>query len=393
MKTKLNDQSNLDRRLWTLIQILVAGGQRGALWLLATSVLVAATPAWSKDTGIGGKRSVEVMNVNLYVGGDINRVMTVNPADPNYVEELVGAVTGVYYEILASAPQVRLQAVASQIADRMPDIVTVEEASRLRVQSPGDLVIGGTIPATDVVFDYLQMLVANLETKGAHYQVVSTAEEVDVELPMLNLQTGLMDDVRLSDREAILVRTDLPPGQLRVSHPRSGSFENVIPIPSLGLSVERGWCSVDVSIRGRNFRCICTHLETEIAPELQAAQVLELLAGPADTSLPVILLGDFNTDPLHRDGSFAYDLLPAAGFADAWAVLNPQDLAGGLTWGHDEYLADPTTAFDRRIDLVFYRGKGLVPMEAEVVDMATGLSVPPLWASDHAAVSASFLLK
>jgi len=35
---------------------------------------------------------------------------------------------------------------------------------------------------------------------------------LDVELPMLNLQTQTIDDARLTDRDAILIRTDLPPG-------------------------------------------------------------------------------------------------------------------------------------------------------------------------------------
>lgn len=363
-----------------------------ALTLFAAGLSFAA-PARAENSGVGGKRDVDVMTANLYVGGDIGRVMVINPADTNYVEELVSAVTGVYYEILASKPPVRLQAVANQIARRMPDFVAVEEASLIRVQSPGDLIVGGSTPATNVVYDYLQILLADLNAKGAHYQVVSTANEIDVELPMMNLSTGSIDDVRLSDREAILARADLPPGQLRVSHPQSGHFVNVIAIPGLGLSVERGWCSVDVSIRGRDFRCICAHPEEETAPQIQAMQVQELLAGPANTSQPVFILGDFNADPLHRDGSFAYDLMPAAGFGDVWAKTHPCTPRLGLTWGHDEFLADPTAAFDRRIDFVFYRGKGVVPVQACVVDMVTGLTTLPLWASDHAAVSASFLLK
>lgn len=394
MKNTINGRSCRCQFSWRTIQSLTPNPRHGRLCaLLAVMLAVAVLPAQAKIAGVGGKRSVEVMTVNLYVGGDINRVMMIDPAATNYVEQLVGAVTGVYYEILASAPAVRLQTVAGQIAGKMPDIVAVEEASLLRVQSPGDLIIGGTTPATDVVVDYLQLLVAELEARGLHYKVVSTADEMDVELPMFNLQTGMIDDVRLSDREAILVRADLPPGQLRAGNPQSGNFVNVIPIPALGLSVTRGWCSADVFVRGRNIRCICAHLETEVVPELQAAQVLELLAGPADTVLPVIVLGDFNADPLHRDGSIAYDLMPAAGFGDVWAALNPNDPDGGLTWGHDEYLADPDTAFDRRIDFVFYRGKGIVPAEIELLDLATGLAQPPLWATDHAAVSARLLLK
>jgi endonuclease/exonuclease/phosphatase family metal-dependent hydrolase len=209
---------------------------------------------------------------------------------------------------------------------------------------------------------------------------------------MFNMQTGKMDDVRLTDREAILVRTDLPPGQLSVANPRHGNFSAVIQIPGTGISVLRGWCSVDVFIRGQNFRYICAHLEEETVPFLQVLQAQELLSGPAASKLPVVICGDFNADPLHRDGSIAYDTVIAGGFEDAWAVANPANLAGGLTWGHDAYLADPDNAFDRRIDFVFYRGAGFIPVEADVVDLSLNRLDSPLWGSDHAALAVSLLI-
>ena len=320
------------------------------LLLSVASIVTFALPVSSKPADHKrGDREVDVMTVNLYVGGDISTIMAVDPTDPS---SLVAAVTEVYYNILASDPPTRMQTVADEIAARLPDIVAVEEASLIRVQSPGDLVYNGTTPATAVVYDYLQMLVADLDAQGAHYEVVSTANEMDVEMPMFNMLTFTLDDVRLSDREAILVRSDLPRGQLRVDHPQSDNFANVIEIPGLGLAVERGWCSVDVTMRGRDFRFICAHTEQETVPQLQALQVEELLAGPVNTKQPVILVGDFNSDPLHRDGSFAYDLIPAAGFTDAWAKLHHKTPAGGLTWGHDALLADPAVTFDRRIDFV-----------------------------------------
>src|ERR1051325_1481448 len=208
----------------------------------------------------GGKRGLETMTVNLYVGGDAGRVLALNPADPDYLNKLVTTVTGVYYEIVQSQSQVRLEGVANEIAARLPDIVAVQEASLIRNQSPGDLVVGGTSPATNVVFDYLQILVDKLQAKGAHYAVASFEDELDVELPMLNLQTGTIDDARLTDRDAILVRTDLPPGQLQLSNPQGGRFSHVIEIPSLGLSVNRGWRPVDAFMPGARFRYICTPL-------------------------------------------------------------------------------------------------------------------------------------
>jgi endonuclease/exonuclease/phosphatase family metal-dependent hydrolase len=363
--------------------------------ILVAAVLALALPAQSGEPGVGGKRGVDVMQVNLFIGAGIDRVMALNPADPAYFYKLVTTVAGVYNELVASQPEIRLQGVAGQIAARMPDLVSVEEASLIRVQSPGDLAIGGTNLATEVVYDYLQILTNALAAQGAHYAVVSTADEIDIEMPMLNLQTGTLDDVRWNDREAILVRTDLPPGQLRVANPQSGNFAYVIQIPGTGITVTRGWCSVDASVRGRDFRYICPHLEQETVPAIQYLQALELLAGPANTKLPVVIVGDFNSDLLNRDGSgaLAYDAMIAGGFQDAWAAVHPANATGGLTWGHDEYLANALRPFDRRIDYVFYRGAGFVPQSADVLDLWLNRTAAPLWSSDHAAVNAEFQIK
>lgn len=362
--------------------------------LAVAAALALAGPASALPAAKRGDRELDVMTLNLYVGGDIGRITGLDPTDPNYFSNLVATVTGVYLEIVASNPPARLETLAKKITTQLPDMVAVQEASLIRMQVPGDLVIGGTTPATTVVYDYLELLVDQLHALGADYRVVSTADQIDVEMPMLaSLSPLVFADVRLSDRDAILVRGDLPPGHLRVSHPQSGNFTNVVEIPGTGLDIERGWCSVDVALRGRDFRFICTHLEIETIPEIQVLQVQELLAGPADTCLPVILVGDFNADSLGRDGSTAYPLLPAAGFVDAWAELHPSTLESGLTWGHDEFLSDPDLAFNRRIDFIFSHGKGLVPRAAAAIDLPTELGTSPLWASDHAAVTATFLIK
>jgi len=357
---------------------------------LACILAASATSIFGGD--IGGKRSFDTMAINLYIGGGMERIVALDPTAPDYFSNLLASTTAVYYEIVASQPHLRLQRVANEIAARMPDMFSVEEASLIRVQSPGDRVLGGSIPATNVVFDYLQLLQDALDARGLHYTIVASSTEWDAEVPILNLQSGSFDDIRQTDREAILARTDLPPGHLRVAHPRSGHFTNIVYFPSLGLPFTRGWCSVDVFVRGMVFRYICSHLEQETVPKLQVLQANELLDGPCMTSLPIVVVGDFNSDPLHRDGSVAYDTL-AASLNDAWGVLHPSNPGVGLTWGHDEWLADPDSLFDRRIDFVFYRGKSFTPVTADVIDLSLNRLGPPLWASDHAAVAAHFRLQ
>jgi len=158
--------------------------------ILVAALLSPTLRLWSGAVDVGGKRHVDTMTVNLYLGAGTGPLLALNPSDPNYLANLVATVTGIYQEVVASQPAVRLQGVADEIASRRPEIVAVQEASLIRIQSPGDLVVGGTQPATQVQFDYLQILVDALVARGAPYAVVSAADELEVELPMLNLQSG-----------------------------------------------------------------------------------------------------------------------------------------------------------------------------------------------------------
>lgn len=342
--------------------------------------------------GVGGKRDLTVMTRNLYIGAGFGSLLSLDPADPDYPQRLVAAVTGVYYTaIVQNNFNMRVPGIVDEIVDNLPDLVGVQEATVVRVQSPGDIVIGGSVPATAIVMDQLQLLIDALADRGAHYAVVSRVQNLEVELPFMNLMTGGIDDVRVTDQDVILARTDLPPGYLRLRNPMGGNYQYSIGIPSIGLSFTRGWCSVDAEVRGRSFRFVNTHLEEEIAPEVQWLQAQELLAGPANTALPVILVGDLNTDGNRQNGTVTYDGLLSAGFVDSWDVVHPGE--AGLTWGHDSFLADPTMAFVWRIDLILFRGGKFRPVDSEVLDAALQRDNPPFWSSDHAGVVSRFLVK
>ncbi len=394
-----------------------AGWARYAARICLMAVIVGfALPIQAQPWAFGGKSRLTFYQANAYIGSKYERVLSVDPTD---VTNLIIIVTQIYGEILASDPPQRMAGLAEEIARTRPDLLGVEELWTLEkaiipnsVGGPGPVVpIGGGGPGSPpgggnvtppqartndsalefaVVYDYLQLLTNALAAKGVRYRVVVVTSEQDITMPMLDLQTGDLTYGRIIDHEAILVRADVPPGELRLSNARSGHFATYLEIPSFHISLPRGWCSVEVFTRGDRFKFICTHLEDEMAPEIQEAQGLELLNGPAKVSMPVMIVGDFNADPLHRTGTATYDEFTAAGFKDAWLTLHPNNPAGGLTWGHDSYLSDPNTVFNRRIDLVLYRGRVFAPTATAILDPRLNLSEPPLWPSDHAALVASF---
>ena len=69
-----------------------------------------------------------------------------------------------------------------------------------------------------------------------------------------------LDDLRATDFDVILVRSDLPPGQLRIIGSDSGNFDAALPLSVAGATVPftRGWCAVDLDIRGRDVRVVNT---------------------------------------------------------------------------------------------------------------------------------------
>jgi endonuclease/exonuclease/phosphatase family metal-dependent hydrolase len=140
---------------------------------------------------------------------------------------------------------------------------------------------------------------------------------------------------------------------------------------------------VDVRTRGKNFTFIDTHLEA-FSAAAQEAQSVELLAGPASTSKPVVMAGDFNS-PADGSGSDSYGNIVAAGFLDAWAETMPGD--PGYTCCHSDDLMSAAGDLNSRIDIIFFGGTDMDATEAEIVGEAEAdKTLGGLWPSDHAGV-------
>jgi endonuclease/exonuclease/phosphatase family metal-dependent hydrolase len=259
---------------------------------------------------------------------------------------------------------------------------------------PPDTFSDNPTPARRVRLDYLETLLRELDERELHYAPVAVTKNFDVENPGETVP-GVLQDIRLTDRDVILARTDLPSYELKLSNVQTANFRAnaSLPIGDSGQSVtiQRGWGSVDVTSGGHKFRFINTHLEQEgFFDPFQVAQGNELLSGPANTSLPVILVGDFNSKA-DGTGTATYSNLTGAGFTDAWSVTHPPEELGN-TFGHDPLLRNETPDLTQRIDLVLYRGSlsnSLSALDADVVGDEQGERTPSgLWPSDHAGLLA-----
>lgn len=352
-------------------------------WIVGTLLAGAATAGCSED---GGAPELTVMTLNAYYGFAAEPLLAAESP-----EQIPGLAAQAYGQLLLTDMPGRAEAVAAEIARRRPHLVGLQEAATIRVQSPGDAVAGGDTPATEVVFDYLDLLLKALAKRGLDYRIAGRIENVEVELPMVTgVEPLTFDDVRLTDSDAVLARGDVATSNVAAAH-----FSAALEVPSLGLLVPRGYVAVDADLGGgRVVRFVTTHLEDTPFPAVQTAQAAELAGMLSTETKPLVLTGDFNSAAPSGD---TYGFLAAQGFEDAWSAGTGE----GFTWGHAPDLANAAPALTQRIDVVFTRAGALsgrpVRLEARSADVwgdeLDERAESGLWASDHAAVVAGLRFK
>lgn len=342
------------------------------LALCALALLTAGCDSDDDDGGGGVEASVTVMSQNLYLGGDLFLVAneTVPAMVPVRVAEL-------YATVEASDPAVRMAAIAAEIARVDPALVGLQEVTTYAVQSPGDAITGGTKPATDVTYDFLQLLLDALQDAGADYRVVSRVDNSDVEFPgTTDGQTFF--DVRYRDADVILARADVTTGT-----PTEQAFGALVTIPVAGVdqTFVRAFQHIPATVGALAFTFANTHLEVGGAAEpIQNLQAFELRAALAALTGPVVLVGDINSDG--TTGGSSYTTL-TTDFEDAAP-------GGGPTCCQDADLGNETSALRTRIDVVLSRGFARTAATEVVLDDPADRA-GGLWPSDHAGVWAELV--
>jgi hypothetical protein len=336
-------------------------------------------------------RPVKVMTRNLYLGADLTPAIQATSQ-----LELALAGTQIWNTVLATDFPERAKVLAKEIADAEPALIGLQEAAIWRTGPPdGPPMFGGT-PAMDVEFDFLQSLLDELEAIGTPYVVVLSQEEADLESITVS---GF--DIRLTQRDVILAdRSKVDAGELACTNAQGAHYPPQIQLnlPLLGVPVEstRGYVSADCVVNERAFRFVNTHLEAFSAGfRAQQAGFLAQFGPASDTSQPVVLVGDLNSDP--NDGSVnppdptpnnvAINLLIGTfGYVDTWTQVN--DGADGFTSGFNEFVDDPdTSGLSKRLDHVMTRAPGyIVTVRTSRVTGTDGDNRTPdgLWPSDHA---------
>ena len=241
-----------------------------------------------------------------------------------------------------------MQAVARQILALQPELLSLQEVDQWYTGTFNPN--AGTCGTMTLEYDMLQELLSALAEQGGHYEVaVQVTQNSFPPVPGLIPPSNYFC-VSLNDYNIILARTDLPSWIFQWSNPQSGQFVNelVFPTPVGPLPYPRAWASVDAQFFGHTFLYVNTHLES-FDPNIRELQGGELRAGPANTSLPLIVAMDSNAQafPLPQDPTYV-DFV-SAGYDDVWTKLFPK--IAGLTCCQDEADNNPQSELYQRIDL------------------------------------------
>jgi endonuclease/exonuclease/phosphatase family metal-dependent hydrolase len=353
-------------------QLLASVALAAALPLLGVTSAAGQPPEALPATGppSHAERQFSVMTYNIYLGANIARpIGQTGPA-------LIEAAAATFDEMVQTDFPERAEAIADLIAEHRPHVIGLQEVAHWETAPLAD-------PANLTTFvDFLPVLLDALGDRGVGYEAAAVNTNFVGNLPISETTIA-----RLTMRDVILVRTDLPTSQLKWSNPSSHNYSTslFVPVGDQFVEVLRGWSTIDVKIRGKTYRFANTHLEA-FNQQVRAAQAMELAAVLADSPYPVVLAGDLNS--LRGVAGDSHQILTDAGYADAWVAAMGD--APGLTAGQASDLRNFPSALTHTVDYIMYTADSSVvaiPGSGDIVgDEPEDRTPSGLWPSDHAGV-------
>jgi len=362
---------------------------------VAASLAVAGGSAAAKPTAPGqsaapgqatqhpNAKPFEAMTQNLYLGADVGVALDLLPDVP-------AAAQFMWDEVAATDFPSRAPKLAGIAARYAPDVIGLQEATIWRCQKNA---LSPTIEIFNFTDEYLQAT----EDAGVPYVIaesggeqafnpgfsigpipgLSVVYDPDTFQPIFGQDTATCG-FQMAD--ALLVRADLA-GQ--VTAVGQNDYDRQLGIPGL-VDIVRGYAWADLTVSGNDVRFVTTHLESLWTPnEVTAAgdQARQLTAELSGVTKPLVVMGDFNSDPRdprpagapnpggQPEGSDAcpaqvsdptvatansecnsYWVMRQAGYADASPnVFDPMN----YTWGSQSELAGPDS---RRVDAALAMG-------------------------------------
>jgi len=327
-----------------------------------------------------------VMSQNLYVGANIDLL-------------LAGDFATAFAQLLTSNAGGfgRALQLAMQIAEEAPHLVGLQEVTRYEFLNASGGVIG--------VMDYLDILQLYLNGLFAAGATPHTWTAIRHDMTALGpIEIPGLAFINFRDADAILVRNDVE----LLEEPTLVTYDayEEYPFGPVTFPYYRGYLAVTARAEGHTVRFANTHLDVQRFEETQLAQARQPIRELEESTVPVVLVGDFNSaanhDALEIEETGAYKMFRRAGYADLW-LREPHSVTG-YTCCQGPDLTNEVPSLSQRLDLILLRygnaGFGgqsemmIVGEEAgdriTVTDPNPMVGTVTLWPSDHAGVVATF---
>ncbi len=245
-------------------------------------------------------REITVMARNLYLGADVGVALELLP-------DLSGAAQFMWDQVATTDFDARVGELAAEAARFRPDVIGLQEATVWACRTG---LFGGLTP----VYDFTEQFLEATASAGEPYVVAekdgARAENPGYEIPAIPFLTTVEDpdtfqpifgsdtaDCGFTIGDTLLVRADLADSVLAAGTSEYTDRYAVVPVV---FTIDRGYSWADLAIGGTTVRVVTTHLESlwdEGAAAPSVAQSQQLVDGLATTTVPLVVVGDFNADP------------------------------------------------------------------------------------------------
>jgi endonuclease/exonuclease/phosphatase family metal-dependent hydrolase len=387
--------------------------KRSLLALLVALSLIPVAPAQAADT------QVKVMTRNLYLGADVGVAMDLIP-------DLSAAAQFMWDQVKKTDFNKRAPKLAAEVIAQKPDVVGLQEATIWFCKK-------NIFSKRTEVFNFTQQFLAATKAQGTEYVLAQkdgkTALNTGYSIAAVPFVTMVNDPETFQPlfgqdkaacgfeiADALAIRADLAGNVLKVGNTE---YEQTYTIVPTIMTIYRGYTWADIQIGNTPVRFVTTHLESlwdENKVPNAAIQAQQLIKDLADTKNPIIVMGDFNSDP--RDPRMpenpnpgeqpvasdacpagtskcnAYLLMSEAGFVDAGP--DPM-LPENYSWGMNALLTGPdatrlkfakllgnSAGYTDRLDYVFSRN-GAKAVSSQLI----GNKAPKNLNTDHAGIVAT----
>ena len=350
------------------------------------------------------------MSRNIYVGSDVGVAMKLIP-------DFKAAAQFMWDQVSATDFSKRAPLLAKEIITNKADVVGIQEATTWVCKK-------NAWSGKTEVLNFTDQLLAATKNLGTEYVVAekdgTTAKNIGFSIAAIPFLTIVNDPKTFQPLfgqdtaacgfeigDALIIRKDLASQISKVGNTEYDASYSIVPTL---MTIYRGYTWMDLQVGTSTVRIVSTHLESvwdaNKVPNA-AKQAKQLVSDLSNTSIPTIVIGDFNADPRDPrkdaksnpggqpeasetcpiqvenptvkssiDSCNAYWVMRKSGYLD----VGPDALnATNFTWGGSALLAGPdldrykagkamgnAQGFTDRLDYVFYKN-GVQPLNSKIV--------------------------